>query len=790
MALLEEVLKNHYKDGWETQDRWIHTEIDPSNWNKEFPYQLLIVKKAKDGYNTLRTFTLPIPPRSMSIQLPFAVLNNITLDGITEEHAGAPVRFISFDGTTGVAPFRRTNARAPESSLAALNTATGGVFGGTIEATQNLVNAVSNAFGKYASNAHNASESGLTKDVNNQDGIPEMSTGYAQFHLLREFLEGYAAMKLNKDNRDVRLALAIWKDSAVYLVTPISFDLRRDANSPYEYQYSLRFKAWSRIRLKGNGPSEVAYTPPALDESVMGTIYRAFDGARLVIGQGLGLIEAAIGDSIRVANLMREAGAIVKNAAKIVITLRDLPDTIREQFVNAYEDMLRQIEEGISGLQSGADLTPIVDAISTRGATLSREEIEDLLEEMPLSTLSFGPLGQAAIRYVEELNQNRRDKLINVRNELKRTADDFAWKIGASDDIYEQIYGRKGRGSASDRTPTPDEMQVLWALQAAIAAIEEMAASDQIDRKDIPTSLEYVAGLAAESGIDFEIPQSKIAIPVPYGFTLEQIAQRYLGDPNRWMEIAALNKLRAPYIDEEGFSKPLVLNGSGNHVFVEDDTNLYQGQVVWLYSATQIKEKRRITGIRKISSGNYQISLDGAPDLDRFLVIDNAALHTFLPNTVNSQMVFFIPSSEEAPQDYGASLPSEVNDFDHLLDLGGIDLLLTENNDLVIGADGGGKLTFGLQNIIQNARIRLSTERGTLLHHDDFGIDVSVGGSTADSDANAILKSVQEAFQGDPAIARVSAVTVRKEGPTVHIGLSLELAGSGKTVPLSFQLTQ
>src|SRR5690606_6195187 len=242
MALLEEVLKNHYKDGWETQDRWVHTEIDPSNWNKEFPYQLLIVKKAKDGYNTLRTFTLPIPPRSMSIQLPFAVVNNITLDGITEEHAGAPVRFISFDGTTGVAPFRRTNARAPESSLAALNAATGGVFGGTIEATQNLVNAVSNAFGKYASNTHNASESGLTKDVNNQDGIPEMSTGYAQFHLLREFLEGYAAMKLNKDNRDVRLALAIWKDSAVYLVTPISFDLRRDANSPYEYQYSLRFK--------------------------------------------------------------------------------------------------------------------------------------------------------------------------------------------------------------------------------------------------------------------------------------------------------------------------------------------------------------------------------------------------------------------------------------------------------------------------------------------------------------------------------------------------------------------
>src|SRR5690606_31181161 len=220
-------------------------------------------------------------------------------------------------------------------------------------------------------------------------------------------------------------------DSAVYLVTPISFDLRRDANSPYEYQYSLRFKAWSRIRLKGNGPSEVTYTPPALDESAMGTIYRAFDSARLVIGQGLGLIEAAIGDSIRVANLMREAGAIVKNAAKIVITLRDLPDTIREQFVNAYEDMLRQIEEGISGLQSGADLTPIADVISTRGATLSREEIEDLLEEMPLSTLSFGPLGQAAIRYVEELNQNRRDKLINVRNELKRTADDFAWKIGA-----------------------------------------------------------------------------------------------------------------------------------------------------------------------------------------------------------------------------------------------------------------------------------------------------------------------------------------------------------------------
>ncbi len=99
---------------------------------------------------------------------------------------------------------------------------------------------------------------------------------------------------------------------------------------------------------------------------------------------------------------------------------------------------------------------------------------------------------------------------------------------------------------------------------------------NQVDQT--PSSLEFVAGLAQQAGIFFNIPKSKYAVPMPYGHSLERLALQYLGNANRWHEIATLNNLRDPYIDEEGFAIALLTNAVGHQIVLPNVDNLFVSQ--------------------------------------------------------------------------------------------------------------------------------------------------------------------------------------------------------------------
>jgi hypothetical protein len=220
-----------------TDRMWAYAPgIDAGRWDKLFPYQLLVLDVSAGGSGTVTSsYTLPIPPQELSVNTPFAISTQVTLGGIVEQHNGAPLRPISLSGTMGVWP-----GRGSLPPLTALNLART-VFAGNV-GVQMLI--TGNPRG---------GQGGVAPEKDFASGSSGVQTGYYQLRLLQQYLEAYAAAKKTDAGRNLRLAFAIWKDQAVYYVTPKSFEYRKSAVSPQEYLYSLQLLAWKRVILGAGG---------------------------------------------------------------------------------------------------------------------------------------------------------------------------------------------------------------------------------------------------------------------------------------------------------------------------------------------------------------------------------------------------------------------------------------------------------------------------------------------------------------------------------------------------------
>ena len=781
-----------------TQDnRWLfldETQTDGTRWNKSYPYQLMMMERVNGGWSVWHTFTLPIPPQEMSISTPFAINTSITLGGVIEEHNGTPIRMISFSGTTGVAPLR--GSTDTKSDLNTLPT----VFGGTVRAFQDLV-----------STATMAATRQQTSNLMEETDENLKGTGYYQFRLLQRFLETYAAAK--KKSPDLRLAVAIWKDASVYLVTPVAFDVRRSASSPWEYSYSLNFKAWRRTTLQPSFIQGNLSADPRQDTKVLAEVFSAIQDARKVLNRSQDLLLAAstdarnavleplrsaalfCGDAIGAAMTAADLpGSIARTLKKAVAEVKGIQSVVRNGGSNLDKEFRRSLEEWatINGRpETGvADPQNSLDAETADPANKALENPEDNPEEMEAirpSELNLPPTVLAAIeaerervREMERLDfETMRDNLVEFQAILADT-------VGAGSEEYNAIYGRTA--AIQKKTTSEADFEALYALNSAITQLNRLAASGNINQ-EVTTTMEVMAGMASASGIAFQVPVSKIPVPFPYGSTLEHLALQYLGTPDRWHEIAALNGLRAPYVDEIGFSMFLLTCGKGNEVMVGNSDNLRMGQTVWISSSNAPRTKRRILNIDRRNPNGIVLTLDGDPDMEQYDTHAQAKLETFLPDTVNSQMMLYIPSDIEVEEeDWRTKSIPGVNEYDQIIAAGGVDLLLTQDGDLAITPDGDCKLALGVANIIQRIRTAMATPRGALLHHPEYGLGVYPGISTADADAKEVKAQLEAMFRSDPAFAGVSDVLIQKSGPTLRISMSISIAGASQIIPVTVDI--
>lgn len=819
-------------------ERFVHiASPDGELWNKAFPYQLVVLKvgaSAGLGTPTLGLnlsgptsqmyhvhngliFTLPVNPESMNISMPFAISTAATLGGVVEQHGGAPFRQIQFSGTLGVVVNKPSASGLQNGALGWL-TGTGGIAGGTVQAVgQVLKSASSLGLGeKYTANQFAVREPLGTLGLDlSGEGTSWTDTGYYQFRALQHFLESYAEAKKQSGGRDLRLALFIWKEEAAYLVTPQAFDVQRTAQSPFEYRYSLRLQAWRRIQPKyiSNAPAGIDRGSVAASSSFsFASVHKFVSDATRTAKSVKNVLLAVRKDLDKVFDLMKQTALFCGAVSGIVKTAWDLPKGISQDFHSAVAESWDIVKASYDGLNPTTKKT--VDAISSElGATKSgapgprgssggeggRGKAQTKQGALAAALVGDDDGFRDLIKPDSlNLNSTVRAKLdAHVAQTMTLTSDDFrviadtifdlvadyADVVGLNDPTYDKVTGRTPKPKLRD--PVLDDFRAMHSLVVAGTATLSLVVN--APSRTPLTTIEYVAGLANQNGIAMRVPLSKFAAPFPYGMSMERLAQQYLGDASRWMEIVELNELRAPYVDEVGTEQLLATNASGNLLTMTDASGIGIGQFIKLWSDTVIPEKRRVVAIKQLGPTQWQVTVDGEGDLAKFKTANRASVQWFLRGTVNSQQIVYIPSDTAASEDLLKYVPGG-NDVAQLLHQGDVDGMLDATGDLVITPDGDWPVVFGMASLVQWARTALNTKVGSLALHPAFGIDAGVGDSVAETSAQDILKSVTNVFRFNPSFTGVSSAAVDINGPTARVSLEVGVRGVDSLLPITFDI--
>jgi len=387
----------------------------------------------------------------------------------------------------------------------------------------------------------------------------------------------------------------------------------------------------------------------------------------------------------------------------------------------------------------------------------------------------------------------------NVIDYRDRVTDTY----GLSDADYNKAFNKSSIPPQINATIV--EANYLLTLEASIKTCDFILANlFAVDQSIDPFAL----ARSNANNPDINIGQYKSGklVKINYGESLESLATRYLGDPNKWLDIAIANGLKPPYIDEVGVRIPLLSNGSSNQInLAETDISgnlnidkLYINQQVFLQSnAEVVVDQRSIISIKQVPvSGEIILELDGARDMARYHTADQAHIRVFAPNTINSNFYVLIPSPEALPDGRNEEVPWFLAKSAEDEKRAKVDLALNSDGDLTFTTNGDVKLSYGLDNAIQAIKLKMMTELGSLRYHPTFGLVNAIGNKNLNIDATKelIIESINSQIEADGRFDRVEDLVVEylvndktNQGVgAIAISLTVRLAGGTQTIPISF----
>ncbi len=814
-------------------------------WDKLLPYRLIVWDTVKNqvvggdkpqpiqvtplGNGTLSLyplstaweFHLPITPQQLNITDNYAINTSATLRGILEEHSGVRFKNIVIQGTFGVWPGRPSIVKPPGTPGVLQS-----LLGGTIAAAQNVV-------GQFQS-VVNAALTGTaaSKPTTITPGAPTddekgLGTGYYQTIMLQQFLEQYAEAKRNPDNAGWRLVFDIPKQNQSFVVTPIAFTWNENVNKPMEINYNLQLKAWRRIDLKDSFvPTPLSNTQ--LSPGVLQGILNTISAAQNTAAAAYALIGAVRSDVDNILNVIRQTGLFVKDLAGVAVAASDLPSQLISDTQSTISGFLASTDLNTL-TASAATLTSVTNQIkalqlsSSTNEGLSSQAVSSgqigpsassaqtvnpanniyqkpqtnpqLFSQVPVNSLTLNAAQQNAYDIeIANVSSFTVEDLKTMRGTILTMVTQLESFFGGGDAYYSKIFNTPFMPNTSNQIISLDQYSILQDFYELLQSYDILTATQQLDSQDTLNNMEYVQSLAQISDIPFTITNSKIQVPVPYGLSVEGIALRYLGDAQRWLEIVTLNFLREPYIDENGFTYNLLSNGDGRNVVVGDNTNLYPGQLVSINSSVQNPTTRTILDIVALSQTSFLLTLDGdiENDLNIYKIADGAYLKSYLPGTVNSSNVIFVPSDVQTPAYDQISIPTSVANID-LVGLSKVDWLLIPNAqgngaDIAVTSSGDFRLAAGIVNLQQALTTMMSTSINTSYANPSFGLSFRVGSSIADFKAQDIYNEITNLITSDSRFSGVSGLQINQQGSALSINLAVGLSGVQGIFPISYQL--
>ena len=816
-------------------------ELDPKRADGLFPYRLIVVdvneknnpvagtfgfgkskrEVIKNRSNTggaqytiesspVWEFTLPITPQQLSITDQFAINTTATMRGVVEEHNGVKFKMISASGTTGIWPTRAFNEDENTPGLS--------LFGGSLSAIGTAGDSWKNILGKSAPESPDPVQTDPQR------------TGYYQALLLQQFLEQYAIAKKNPKNKGWRLVFDCPKTSESFVITPIQYNVTRNQRSPGEFLYNMQFKAWKRIKI-GNTPTEKVKSPIKLDAGWFQKAVSTLNNARSAMSASLNVIKAVRADFRQVFDQARKVTLLYKDLGGLALSVSDLSNQISRDITAATKKRVADTAQGdaafksafgvssnkskssgnkikstVASIKQNAEVNEGVSDEQVAAGLLGKEAKDtneasnlnnvfnepegnfDFFNAISLDELTLTPQQNIAIQ--DEIEKNSLisiEEIKEISKNLQSLVLDITNNFGAGDANFSKIFGRP---APKERTipMTIEEFELVVALENAILELNISTATRELDDSRRQSPLEYVGGLADDSGIPFNSSSTaKFLAPVPYGLTIEQISARYLGNPDRYNEIITLNGLRSPYIDEEGFSYSFLSNGDGRQFNVSSKENLFIGQKVQLSSNTVPMFTRKITSIEKISDTNFLITVDGSGDLNSLTTVANARLKAFLPGTVNSQNQIYIPSDEiitEEARTYDIPFLKE----DTLTGFSKVDWLIDDYGDVVVNSFGEMALANGTTNLVQALKMKIMTQKGSLLSNPDFGLGLTPGVSVSEVDIENVLVDLRDMVLQDPRFSDIENIELNVLPPTVSISINAVLANGKGIFPINFSV--
>jgi hypothetical protein len=273
-------------------------KIEPQNWFTAKPYGFQAFRR--DGTSTV--MFLPINPSNLTITTSFATNMITTLYGTVEEHSDVRYYDISIDGTTGMAPrfiapsdnkghlnagqVFKTLRRSGRSSVAvSQGISAGGFFSKTVGAINNTINKATDL---------------LKGDPEPKVGVVSDNSGYVAFHNLYRFLLKYKKDASGVENTNTSpsgkhpLTFFNYKDNNQYDVVVRNFVMKRSADNPMLYHYSIQLRGYN-LRGVSDKIDERLYDRlkdlglAGIDgSSALGDIKKKANQAKSVLGSALG----------------------------------------------------------------------------------------------------------------------------------------------------------------------------------------------------------------------------------------------------------------------------------------------------------------------------------------------------------------------------------------------------------------------------------------------------------------------------------------------------------------------